>query len=190
MDQKNEKIFPVDKNEQESMQQLAEKLDALQSKKGEKAEETITDDFNVDADKMKVIEKAESEMRALLKLIDVDYDDLIRMDGKSIYSRAVSANPAVLDYVKNAENPVLEAVKISLQFKPYAEFMEKYGDQPDDIFQNIKNEIEGAKGQQKVEVKPTVEEVIKGASFSGMPSGNSSEEKKSDASSLAEIFNK
>ncbi len=125
---KNETQFPVDKSEQNSLNELTKKLEALGKLKGSTQHlETITDDFEVDADRMKIIEKSEAEMRELLGLLGVNYDDLIRMDDKSVYARAVKANPNILDYVKNAENPVLAAVKVSLQFKPYAEFMEKYG---------------------------------------------------------------
>lgn len=188
-----EVLFPVDKNEQESMQQLAEKLEELNAQKtaAPTAKETISDDFDVDAERLKTIEKCEAEMRELLQMMNINYDDLIRMDGKSVYSRAVSANPAVLQHVKNAQNPVLEAVKISLQFKPYAEFMEKYGQEPDEIFQNIKQEIadQNDKGQQKT-ATPSVTEIIEGSSFSGTPSIQKQTSKKQDIQTLADIFNK
>lgn len=186
----DEAQFPVDKNEQNSMKELSEKLQAMQvQKKGATATETITDDFDVDAERMKKIEQSEAEMRELLSLVNLNYDDLIRMDDKSVYARAVKVNPAILEYVKNAENPVLAAVKISLQFKPYAEFMEKYGQEPSEIFQNIKQEIEDQKAQPE-KAMPSVEEVIEGASFSQMPSTKKVEDKNSEPLGLAQIFNK
>jgi nitrogenase molybdenum-iron protein alpha/beta subunit len=185
----NEKLFPVDKNEQDSLKQLAEKLDKMNAKnKTPQASETIGDDFDVDVNKLKMIEKSEAEMRILLKLMDMDYDALIRMDGKSIYSRAVNSNSAVLEHVKNAENPVLEAVKISLQFKPYAEFMEKYGQEPTEIFKNIKQELEGQVSEQKKTEKPFIQEQIEGAPFSGISNLKAEEAKQSEMPSLNEIF--
>lgn len=186
---KNETQFPVDKSEQNSLNELTKKLEALGKLKGSTQHlETITDDFEVDADRMKIIEKSEAEMRELLGLLGVNYDDLIRMDDKSVYARAVKANPNILDYVKNAENPVLAAVKVSLQFKPYAEFMEKYGQEPSEIFKNIKHEIEGKK-KQPHKTMPAVEEIIEGASFSEMPTAHKAKNKSSEPLGLAEIFN-
>lgn len=187
----NKKIFPVDKSEQESLKQLVEKLDKINSKnKTSNTTETISDDFDVEAEKLKTIENSEAEMRTLLNLMDIDYDELIRMDGKSIYSRAVSSNPAVLDHVKNAKNPVLEAVKISLQFKPYAEFMGKYGQEPTEIFKNIKQEIEGQKVEQKEVEKPSVQEIVEGSSFSGSLGSKAEGSKSSEVPSLNELFKK
>lgn len=186
---KNETQFPVDKNEQNSLNELAKKLEELGEQKGNTQHlETIADDFEVSADRMKIIEKSEAEMRELLGLLGVNYDDLIRMDDKSVYARAVKANPNIWDYVKNAENPVLAAVKVSLQFKPYAEFMEKYGQEPSEIFQNIKHEIEGEKKQPQ-KAMLAVEEVIEGASFSDMPTAQKAKSKSSKPLGLAEIFN-
>ena len=145
------------KPESNKAEKLLVKLDELSrsdsgagsQKLPEVPEETISDDFDLDENVRVGIERDEAVVRGVLELFDISYDDLVRMDGKSIYSRAVKANPAILENVKGAKSPVMEALKIALSFKPYAEFMEKYGDKPEDIKAAIRKEIESEKKQDK-----------------------------------------
>lgn len=185
---KGQPMLPVDQQENESLNQLMAKLDKMAKGQPKQATETIGDDFEVDAEKLQLIEKTEAQMRQLLKLLNVDYDALIRMDDKSVYAKAVQSNPAILEHVKNADNPVFEAVKVALQFKPYADFMSQYGDHPEDILSNIKKEMSAQQGREKQTSKPEVES-FESLSFSSVPQGRKSTEKQpSDEMSLMKIF--
>lgn len=104
-------------------------------------EETISDDFDLDENTRLNIEQTEDVVRDVLQLFGMNYDDLIRMDDTSIYAQAVRENPAVLQYVKASTNPVLEALKIAVNFKPYAEFMNNYGRDPEAIKKAIREEV-------------------------------------------------
>lgn len=108
----------------------------------ETAQETLADDYaDVPAALMQKIQQTEPLVRQVLALVQVDYDALIKMDGKSPYAQAIKANKHVLNEVAKADNPVLRALEISLKYKPIAEFKEKYGNTPDDIKQKMKQEL-------------------------------------------------
>ncbi len=104
-------------------------------------DQSISDDINATGALQRSIERDEAVVRDALSIFGIDYDALIQMDGKSVYSRAVTANPAVLDIVALSKKPVLAALKIATQFKPYAEFLDKYGDEPEVIRKAIKEEL-------------------------------------------------
>ena len=182
---KEESIFPVDKNDVESEKQLSAKLSKISkdqhANEAENVEpQTLGDDFDLLPEQLNVIEQTEKEMRELLAHFDVSYDRLIAMDGQSVYSRAVAANPAILTAVKEATNPVYAAVKIALQFKPYADFMEKYGSEPNEILSNIKQ-------AEKAEFSPR-ESGVNSPSFSSTKMAKKMEEKVSKTPSLDDIF--
>lgn len=192
----NDILFPVDKNEADSLKQLSEKLTLMAVKNKPVVgtdeisnDETIADDFDASPDEIKKIQNAENDMRSLLKAMDVDYDTLIRMDNKSVYSRAVAANPAILEFVRTSANPVLEAVKIALGFKPYAEFMDKYGNEPNEILKNIHQEFE-TKNKAKTDTSTTeidVNETLVRPSFSNVTT-DKSQLKSSKTPSFNDIF--
>ena len=102
--------------------------------------ETLGDDMQISPERQQQILRDEDIARQVLGLFQLSYDDLIRMDDTSPYGQAVKANPLVIENVLAAENPVIEALKISLQFMPYAEFIGKYGDDPQGIKEALKAE--------------------------------------------------
>lgn len=104
--------------------------------------ETIADDGVIPADKQTQIASDEALVREVLGMVGVDYDALIAMDGKSVYSRAVAANPALVPEVLGAERPVLAALKVAMGFKPVADFVGKYGSNPEDIKAAMRAEFE------------------------------------------------
>ena len=190
---KNEELlFPVDKSKADSLKQLSEKLQGMSSSPfvAEEKEETISDDFDMEPALMEKIKASENEMRDLLKSMGQDYDALIKMDGKSVYARAVAANPAILDFVKSSANPVLEAVKIAMGFKPYADFMEKYGSEPSEIIENVRKEIDGEnmkEKKQKISGKSDYEQALNRPSFSHATK-SIKEEKSDKVKTLEDIF--
>ena len=192
---KEELLFPVDKSKADSLNELSKKLEQLANTRNpekSEAKETISDDFDVTPEELLKIEESEKDMRELLKTMGLDYDALIRMDGKSVYARAVSANPGVLEYVKSSKNPVLEAVKIAVGFKPYAEFMDKYGNEPEAIIKNIRSEFEGEKSKENKAKESEIsqqEKALSRPSFSGNGSGIK-QENDSKVSTFDEIFKK
>ncbi|MFT7434148.1 MAG: hypothetical protein ACI9TY_001796 [Alphaproteobacteria bacterium] len=194
-------LFPVDKSEADSLKQLTEKLNLIAAQNKPLSEnneiaidETIADDFDVSAEEFSKIQSSENDMRGLLKTMGLNYDALIRMDEKSVYARAIAANPAVLDFVKSSKKPVFEAVKIALGFKPYAEFMDKYGSEPADILKNIRSEYEGENKEVKqndVLDNASLTEALNRPSFSSAVTGNSKGKNKStDVQTFNDIFNK
>ncbi len=108
--------------------------------------ETIADDGGIPADKMNQIQAQiasdEALVRDVLALTGGDYDALVRMDGESVYSRAVQANPEILKQVMASERPVLAALKVAMGYKPVAEFVGKYGSSPAEIKAAMRAEIE------------------------------------------------
>ena len=88
----------------------------FQSRTQEKPVETVADDGSVNAEKQGLIAQTEAVLRPALKLFGVDYDALIRMDGKSAYAQAVAARPGVVQQVleiKEVFLPTLNNVKMS-----------------------------------------------------------------------------
>ncbi|MBI1308722.1 MAG: hypothetical protein GC129_02540 [Proteobacteria bacterium] len=115
------------------------------------ANETITDDGGIPANKAESILHDEALVRDALALFGVDYNGLIAMqtaDGSpSVYAQAVQANPALNAEVAGAAQPVVAALKVAMGFKPVADFTAKYGTTPEDIKAAIKAEMEAeAKG--------------------------------------------
>lgn len=103
--------------------------------------ETVADDGRFSAEKQQMIAASEAVIRPVLKMFGVDYDALIRMDGKSPYAMAVAAKPDVLQGVMGAENPVLAALQVATGYQPYAEFETKYGREPGEIKEKIRAEV-------------------------------------------------
>jgi len=116
------------------------------------------------------IMQEEQFARELLKLMGVNYDELIRMDERSPYARAVQANPALLDQVRQASSPVLAALRVAMGFKPYAEFMDRYGSEPDSIREAIRQEVQ-AEMQQQPKPQPAQAQAAD-APFAGTPFAN------------------
>lgn len=107
--------------------------------------QTISDDFKIEGAKEKQILHYEEIIRKTLEMFDLNYDDLIRMDGKSAYCKAVEFYPHLIDEVKSSKCPPLTALHIAKSMKPYIEFTQKYGSSLKDIKQNLKNEINNEK---------------------------------------------
>jgi hypothetical protein len=159
----------MDKREQQGalgkvLAQLREVV--AKGKTGAAASETITDDGKVNEAKRVAIARDEALAREVLALVGVEYDALIAMDGKTPYSLAVQANPQLTSDVLQAEQPVVAALKVALGYKPYAEFVGKYGKEPGEIRERIRAEMAAEKGPVPEEVKP-----VAGMVFSGRGGG-------------------
>lgn len=152
------------------------------------AAETISDDFALSDDARLSIQQTEETVRQVLKLFELDYDALVRMDDTSLYARAVQENPAVLAYVKQAQNPVLEALKIAIGFKPYAEFIEKYGKDPDSIKTAMRAEIEAEMKGAKTEKEKDVS--FEGTPFSKLTASTSFSAKNKEEDVFSSLFNR
>jgi len=89
-------------------------------------------------------------------MFGVDYDALIGTGGegdqRSVYARAVAADPQLLKDVLEAESPVLAALQVAVGYKPVAEFTQKYGSTPEDIKAAMRAEFEAENAP--VEAKP------------------------------------
>lgn len=104
--------------------------------------ETISDDYNLSVEAQQKIIDTESLLREALALFGIDYNALVRMDEASAYAQAIQASPEVARRVAESSNPVLEALKIAVYFKPYADFQSRYGQTPDEIKANLRQEFE------------------------------------------------
>ncbi|TKW61620.1 MAG: hypothetical protein DI628_03060 [Blastochloris viridis] len=104
--------------------------------------ETIADDGHIPADRQTRIAEDEALVRAVLALVGMDYDQLISMDGESVYAQVTRANPEILQQVLNAERPVLAALQVAMGYKLVAEFVGKYGSTPEDIKAAMRAEFE------------------------------------------------
>ena len=129
-------------NTAEELMAVLDQIASTPIKESTQITETVGDDFPLSEEQTKRIQFTEAIVQEVLSLFDINYDDLIRMDGKSPYAVAVQANPNVLEMVKNAPNPALAALKVAMQVKPYADFMKQYGSTPEEIKQALKNEFE------------------------------------------------
>jgi hypothetical protein len=116
--------------------------------------ETIADDGVIPADKQTQIASDEALVREALGLVGVEYDKLILMDGQSVYSNAVKANPALLQDVLQSERPVLAALRVAMGFKPVADFVGKYGSSPEDIRAAMRAEFEAELAAKEMGSKP------------------------------------
>lgn len=136
------------------LEKIQERLRALQGATPLPAETeiggdaTVGNDGGVPADKKAQIERDEALVSAVLQLVGVSYADLITQDvgpngEHSPYAMAVRANPQLLKDVLAADNPVLAALQVALQYKPYAEFTAKYGADPAAIKAAIAKEVGG-----------------------------------------------
>ncbi len=123
--------------------------------------ETIADDGSIPADRQTRIAEDEALVRAALGIMGVDYDALIKMDGESVYSQVVKANPEILRQVLEAERPVLAALQVAMGYKPVAEFVGKYGSTPEDIKAAMRAEFEAEMADKEVGKK------VSGPVFSG-----------------------
>ncbi|HAG52915.1 MAG TPA: hypothetical protein DCL21_03920 [Alphaproteobacteria bacterium] len=117
--------------------------------------QTVSDDFDVEEVKQQQILHYEDIIRKSLALFDLNYDDLIRMDGKSAYCKAVQLYPHLLDEVKKSECPPLTALHIAKSMQPYLEFTSKYGSSFEEIKQSLKDEINNESAENK-KVKASV----------------------------------
>lgn len=115
----------------------------------EKTKQTVSDDFDVEKAKQMQILHYEDVIRKTLALFDLNYDDLIRMDGKSAYCKAVQFYPHLINEVKQSECPPLTALHIAKSMKPYLEFTQKYGSSLEDIKQSLKDEISAEMKEKK-----------------------------------------
>ena len=166
--------LPVDKAEREQREK------ALKAKSGE-VSETISDDSPLDENQRQKILATEVIVRKTLAVFGLDYDQLIAMDNNSLYAQAVQTNPAILDAVLGAEDPVIEAVKIAVGFKPVAEFKAKYGDNPESIKEAMRSEI-------LAEMKENKNMPAKEVPGSFGAEGTRDLQKTTTSSSLQEIF--
>jgi hypothetical protein len=157
-------------------------------------QQTVSDDFDVNSAKKQDILHYEQIIRKTLELFDINYDDLIRMDGKSAYNQAVQFYPNLLEEVKESKCPPLTALNIAKKMQPYMEFTAKYGSSIDDIKQNLKNEMSmQAKNEQSKKAKYTqtpakpVQQTSMFSDISNAITQNTKDKKQSD-DTLASFF--
>lgn len=109
------------------------------------ADNTIANDGVLPPEVQTAIEHDEQLVRNVLGMLGLSYDRLISLepvDGKvSPYARAVQANPAVLEHVLQSERPVLAALQTAMTFEPFAEFVDRYGEDPQSIREAIRQEM-------------------------------------------------
>ena len=135
----------------EKLTQIRTQLEQLNKPQGQGAKQvggegaTITDDAPLPADKRAAIAREETLVRQALKAVGFDYDALIAQEAQegktSAYAQAVAANPAVLKQVMAADSPVVAALEVAMNYKPYAEFAAKYGREPNAIREAIRAEV-------------------------------------------------
>lgn len=150
--------------------------------------ETLGDDYEgISSELLAKINAEEPLVRAVLALVGIDYDALIRMDNDSAYAQAIKARPTVLKQVAEAQSPVLEALTIALKFKPIADFRAKYGKTPDEMHKNIT-----AEAMQNAQAQSTPKIEIGAPSFSAKrqvkPTVKTAENKISETTALNNIF--
>lgn len=150
---------------------------------GQGRSETIVDDGDASAPQRERIAHDEGLVRDVLALVGVDYDALIKMDGKTPYSLAVQANPQLTSDVLQAEQPVVAALKIALGYRPYAEFVGKYGQEPGEIKERIRAEVMAENKKLPEEVKAP-----EGMVFSGPFGGGKAPVAKAKKVGLGDYF--
>lgn len=121
------------------LRDLAKLQDA--AKPADAGTQSVANDGPLSAAKMQAVVADEALVRPVLALLGVDYDALVAMDGKSAYSQAVGANPALLEQVLGADRPVLAALQVAFRFKPYADFAATYGSDPAQIKDKLRQEV-------------------------------------------------
>lgn len=158
------------KSQSAKIQDILAKLDKVEEKKNlfkqsntkqENAniieeQQTVSDDFDVNKAKEQQILHYEDIIRKTLAMFNLSYDDLIRMDGKSAYCKAVEFYPHLIDEVKNSNCPPLTALHIAKSMQPYLDFTNKYGSSLEEIKQSLKDEINKEEKTKKTLVKPIV----------------------------------
>ena len=171
------------------LEEIKKRLAALQGKPQPEASdkvgggETIADDGVIPADRQTRIAEDEALVRGALALVGADYDALIKMDGESVYSKAVKADPAILKQVLEAERPVLAALQMAMGYKPVAEFVGKYGSSPEEIRAAMRAEFEAEMAEKEVGKKAS------GPVFSGSRAAAKAPADKRKGE-LAEVFGK
>ena len=158
------------KSQSAKIKDILAKLDKIDEKKNlfktskvkqsevkmEDEKQTVSDDFKVETEKQQQILHYEEIIRTTLAMFNLSYDDLIRMDGKSAYCKAVEFYPHLIDEVKKSNCPPLTALHIAKSMQPYIEFTQKYGSSLEEIKQSLKTEINQEAKTQKVNKKPIV----------------------------------
>jgi hypothetical protein len=158
------------KSQSAKIKDILSKLDKIDEKKNlfktskvkqsevkiEDEKQTVSDDFKVEKAKQQQILYYEEIIRTTLAMFNLSYDDLIRMDGKSAYCKAVEFYPHLIDEVKKSNCPPLTALHIAKSMQPYIEFTQKYGSSLEEIKQSLKTEINQEAKTQKVNNKPIV----------------------------------
>ncbi|MBI1362706.1 MAG: hypothetical protein GC134_01875 [Proteobacteria bacterium] len=92
------------------------------------------------------LQKIEASVRGALALFGIDYDAYINYAPTAAYGMALASNPALVERIGRSEMPLVEALRIALAYAPYAEFAAKYGNNPDDIRNAIRKEVEQEQG--------------------------------------------
>lgn len=172
------------------LQQLTELAERQKATAGGKPLETVADDASLSADRQALIGVQEAIVRPVLALFGIDYGSLIAMDGKSLYSQAVQARPEMLQAMLASDMPVLEALKVAVAYKPYAEFGQKYGRTPEEIKAKIRAEALAEAGVAAPDVATAgaaAEELPLGAVFAKV-SGQRAELPKRRGAGLADVF--
>jgi hypothetical protein len=140
------------------LEKIVQQLSALarRQKQAPAGPQTVGDDAPVPADRQAAIVHDEDLVRQVLGLFGIDYDALIVMDGKSCYSQALAARPDLAAQVLAADRPVVAALRVALDYKPYAEFAAKYGHTPEEIKANMAKELQAAAPKSGTEPAPRV----------------------------------
>lgn len=157
-------------------------------------QQTVSDDFMTNKQQDEAIQGQESIIRQVLALFNVNYDDLIRLDGKSAYCQAVQFYPFLIDEVKKAPCPPLRALQIAKAMEPYIAFTNKYGTTMEQIRDSLKQEVKqenSAKTSVKAEVaKPVVQSAMFSDLESAVMQNNKQSNKVAQDDSLATMFNR
>lgn len=143
--------------------------------------ETIADDIDLPPEVQTQIMQDESVVREALALFNVDYNALMAMDDTSAYGRAVQMNPQILDMIAASERPVLAALKVAVEFGPYVEFMNQYGDTPEAIKAAMRDEmLADMKAEKQGEAKAAMAAETSGAAEKALPFSTGMRSKKAN----------
>lgn len=180
------------------LENMTEKDISVATKQVEKQDnneqqQTVSDDFNADKAKESLILEQEHIIRNVLALFDINYDDLIRMDGKSAYCQAVQFYPHLINEVKQSPYPALTALQIAKNMQPYLNFTSKYGKSLDEIKENLKKEIKQESSAKPNVVVEEAKPIVQSSIFSDIGSAitqNKKEKPEVIEESLASFFNR
>jgi len=134
-------LMQLDKLDEKKKLFIKDNQKQVDIKNQDESQQTVSDDFDVENAKQQQILHYEDIIRKSLAMFNLNYDDLIRMDGKSAYCKAVQIYPHLLDEVKKSECPPLTALHIAKSMQPYLDFTTKYGSSIEQIKQSLKDEI-------------------------------------------------